>query len=330
MELNITNECGDTLAQCGEPTAVCGLLPTKKPFPKPGGQISKAKTLNPESEAPTNSPSVIGANAGTLTAPPFPLNHPRFLVDNALQQYNTLSATNAASGFPVINALTPNTFETWRFSTAESTLSVDFGGSVTRPIDMVCIGGHNLGSATAQVEVWYEPEPGGTFLQFGDTKTPAVGVNSPLCFFEQAAVNALTVEVRITSVSGTAQISYISGGVALQMQRPLFNGHVPITDGDMTTYYNNKSESGNIIGRAIRAQGYKTDYSFQNIDDTWYRQYFAPFKQKVKLEPIFTAWNLLEYPDDIGYGMVEGDIQTSMQNGTVTKRSGLSFTLLGY
>lgn len=295
----------------------------------PSADIDAPTEATARPAVPASAPSALTANPRTPTTPPFPLNHMRILADNALKRYSTLTATSSAAGFPVTNALTANTGQTWRFTTAASTLQLDFGGG-TEQIDMLCIGGHNLGRAGATVEVYYEPEPGGTLVKFGDTKNLNVTQNDALCFYSETILEALSIEVRITNASGVPQISYISGGVALQMQRPFFNGHVPITDADVTEFYNPRTESGNIRSRLIRRQGYKTSYDFNNIDDTWYRTYFAPVKELLKTEVIFTAWNLLEYPDDIGFGLVEGDINTSMQNGFGTKRSSLSFTLLGY
>lgn len=292
-------------------------------------EIQSPSVASSESSVVVATPSSLTANPRTATTPPFPLNHARILANNILKNYSTLTATNEAAGFPVTNALTANTGQTWRFTTAASTMQLDFGGG-TEQIDMLCIGGHNLGRAGATVEVYYEPEPGGTLVQFGGTKNLNATQNDALCFYSETILEALSIEVRITGASGVPQISYISGGVALQMQRPFFNGHVPITDADVTEFYNPRTESGNIRSRLIRRQGYKTSYDFNNIDDTWYRTYFEPVKELLKTEVIFTAWNLLEYPDDIGFGLVEGDINTSMQNGFGTKRNGLSFTLLGY
>ena len=267
--------------------------------------------------------------AGTRTTPPFALNHPRFLVSNILQGYDTVTATSSTPSSTPLNALKPNTFEKWRFSTSDSTLNVDFG-ETAKQFDMLCIGGHNLGNATANVQVWYKPSVGAAFLQFAQAEQLSFGQNKPLCFYSQTILSAVEIELRITGCNGVPEMSYVSAGVALQMQRPIFNGHTPITDGDVTSYYHNKTESGNIIGQSIRSQGYKTEYSWQNIDDTWYRTYFAPFKQAIKTQPFFIAWNLLEYPLDVGFGRVAQDISTSMQNGTVTKRGGLSFELLGF
>lgn len=294
----------------------------------PESAIAAPSAATAESAPSITTPSALTANAGTKITPPFPLNHARILYDNVLEDYSTVTANNQSAGYPAINALKPNTYESWRFTTSSSTMQVDFGGGV-KTFDMLCIGAHNLGRAGADIQIWYEPEPGGTFVQFDTTKSPPFDQQQhPIVFYSQTAVSALTIEIRITSASGVPSIGYISAGVALQMQRPFFNGHTPITDGDVTEYYSNRTESGEIIGQQIRRQGYETSADWQNLDDDWYRTYFAPFKQAAKLRPFFFAWNLLEYPDDVGFCRIAQDISAPMQNGTRVKRN-ISMNMLG-
>jgi hypothetical protein len=269
--------------------------------------------------APT--PSALTARAGTLTVPPFPLNHARILSSNKLQVYSSVSSD---VGGDSINALKPNTFERWT-PTGDGYFKVVLTSS--QPIDTICLGAHNLGDRGVTVNPQYRETDGGPLIQFAGARTATT--NAPIMFHRSSSVDVRVVEIYLSG-NTDAEVGYISAGLALQMQRPFFNGHVPITDADVTQYYHNKTESGNIIGQAIRSQGYKTSYSWENIDDTWYRTYFAPFKQAIKTQPFFIAWNLLEYPLDVGFGRVAQDISTPMQNGTVTKRGGLSFEFLGY
>lgn len=290
-----------------------------------------ASTTQPSIDAPSaataaaqpviSAPSAITAVSGTATTPPFPLNHARILYENVLQGYNSITDTGPTG--TAINAIKPNTWERWKFSTAANTLIVDFSTAVD--FDTVCIASHNLSNAGATIAVYYEPEPGGVFLEL-DTKTPTN--NEPICFYSETLLDALTIEIRITGASGVPQIGYISAGESLQMQRPFFNGHIPITDGDVTEYYSNRTESGEIIGQQIRRQGYQTSADWRYIDDTWYRNYFDPFKKAAKLTPFFFMWNLLEYPDDVGFCRISQDINCPMQNGFTTKRT-ISMTLLG-
>ncbi|QGZ13097.1 hypothetical protein [Alteromonas phage XX1924] len=296
------------------------------PAPSSKTALAKASVPTPsaksaQSASVTPAPSTLTANPATAVTPPFPLNHARILYDNVLQGYNSITDTGPTG--TAINAIKPNTWERWKFSTAANTLIVDFSTAVD--FDTVCIASHNLSNAGATIAVYYEPEPGGVFVKLGE-KTPTN--NEPICFYSETLLDALTIEIRITGASGVPQIGYVSAGESLQMQRPFFNGHIPITDGDVTEYYSNRTESGEIIGQQIRRQGYQTSADWRYIDDTWYRTYFDPFKKAAKLTPFFFMWNLLEYPDDVGFCRISQDINCPMQNGFTTKRT-ISMTLLG-
>lgn len=310
------------------PTPSSKTAETAATVPAPSSKAAQAKATVPtpsaksaESKAVTPAPSTLTANPATEVAPPFPLNHARILYENVLQSYNSITDTGPTG--TAENAVKPNTWERWKFSTAANTLVVDFSTAVD--FDTVCIASHNLSNAGATIEVYYEPEPGGVFVKLGE-KTPTN--NEPICFYSETLLDALTIEIRISGASGVPQIGYISAGESLQMQRPFFNGHIPITDGDVTEYYSNRTESGEIIGQSIRRQGYQTNADWRYIDDTWYRNYFDPFKKVAKLTPFFFMWNLLEYPDDVGFCRISQDINCPMQNGFTTKRT-ISMTLLG-
>jgi hypothetical protein len=282
--------------------------------------ITTPSAVSSESAPSIPTPSALTPNVGTLTAPPFPLNHARILYDNKLEAYDSISSDVASNA---INAIKRNTWEAWTPS-GPGYFKLIF--SFDRGVDTICIGAHNLSNKGYSLAAFYRKEESGPLLPFGNSVTPTD--NAPIMIHNDISILMRVIEIYISNGSGSARVGYISAGDALQMQRPFFNGHVPITDGDVTTYYSNRTESGEIIGQQIRRQGYETSADWQNIDDTWYRTYFAPFKQAIKDKPFFFAWNLLEYPNDVGFCRVSQDISAPMQNGTVTKRS-ISMKLLG-
>lgn len=283
--------------------------------------IDAPSTATAESEPSINTPSTLTANAGTQTSGNFPLNHARILYNNVLFNYTDVTVTNAQNG---AFALTPNTWQKWTF-TGGNTITIELPAAID--IDTICIGAHNLGSKNYTVGAEWSPDLVSGFTPLTPGKNP--DTDAPLMFhLNGSTVPARRIKILLATGTTSAGIGYISAGISLQMQRPFFNGHTPITDGDVTDYYSNRTESGEIIGQQIRRKGFETSADWQNIDDTWYREYFAPFKQEAKLRPFFFAWNLLEYPNDVGFCRIAQDISAPMQNGTRTKRS-ISMKLLG-
>jgi hypothetical protein len=297
----------------------------QSPVANPIQPIDKANSINAESASSISTPAALIASAGTQTSGTFPLNHARILYDNLLFNYDSVTQNN--SGVP-INALIPSTAQKWEFSVSgEDALWSVILASETL-IDTVCICAHNLFDIGATVQVNYDPEPLGGYIAFGVEKTPVRG-NAPIMIHLGEAVQSIRLQIQVKGGNGIGAIGYISAGIALQMQRPFFNGHQPYTDSDVTEYYNAKSESGNILNRDVRRKGFEASYEWSNIDDGWYRTYIPDLKEKAKKQPMVLAWNLLEYPDDVAFGMTTADIKAPMQNGTVTKRGGFGFTLVG-
>jgi len=288
------------------------------PIANPKAPTDLPKKLDSKSKAFSPTPSALTPNAGTPTSPPFALNHARILYRNLLESFTSVTPSTGATASSVV---VPNTYERWNF-TATGSDSITITLPANENIDTVCVGAHNLDGAT--IEFLYDNNASGSFTSIG-TKT---GGEFDIMLHLSSTVSVRRIRINISGLSGSRFIGYISAGVALQMQRPFFNGHTPITDSDVTEYYSNRSESGEIIGQQIRRKGYETQAQWNNIDDGWYRSYFAPFKQYVKTRPFFFAWNLLEYPDDVGFCRINQDIRSPIQNGSTTKRT-VNMTLLG-
>lgn len=311
---------GTPTLRTAKPAQDVGVPSSRSTQAQPATPAPSARTALAEAVAPA--PSALTPSVTDSYAPPFPLNHARILYNNRLRFYSDLSASE---GTP-LNALIPNTWERWIFDSTASNSAILIELPVAESMDTICIGAHNLGAIGATVSLTYSTD-GVAFQDWEPDFQPANA--APLMRHKSTPVTVKAIQVSISSgAAATGFIGYISAGTALQMQRPFFNGHVPITDADVTTYYYKKTESGNVIGQAVRDQGFETSYEWQNLNDGWYRQYFAPLKQVAKTAPLFIGWNLEEYPDDIGFGVIQDDIQAPIQNGSGIRRS-VSFTLLG-
>ena len=92
-------------------------------------------------------------------------------------------------------------------------------------------------------------------------------------------------------------------------------------------YYDAWTETGNMVGRALRSVQLEGDFSWDNLPDAWYRTYMPAFIESATRFPYMIAWNLLEYPNDVAMAFTDGDISSSY-SGTRNLRS-VSFSARG-
>lgn len=314
---SVTKQVSSSIPTPESPTAPPQTVPSQPETVEPHPD------LIPSQSAPgVSGPSAISGSVTDLVLPPFPLNHARILYDNLLFNYSSITIS---SGTGTTNLVKPNTWERWNF-THDGNQAFVIEIVDTIQMDTICIGSHNLGDLGCTVEFYYDidVEPGG-FVKIGEVNPTN---NDAIMLHLDTPLTTGRIQVNLTGGNNIkGYVGYVSAGIALQMQRPFFGGHTPITDADNTRYYSNKTESGNIIGQQIRSQGYQTKADWKNINDNWYRTYFTPFKQTAKQYPFFFAWNLLEYPNDVGLCRISNDIQAPY-GGQKTLRS-ISIDLLG-
>ena len=292
------------------------------PIPSPSTTVSIPVIKGAEDSASISAPSAITSSVTDLVAPPFPLNHARILYKNELFNYSSITANAGNSN---VNLSTvPNTFQRWAFSGAGAKeVTIVLPSAVQ--MDSVAICAHNVGGST--IETDYTATLGGSFSEFAPDKTSSSANTAIMVHRTSGSVSVRELKIRFSTGAGDFYVGYIMAGVALQMQRPFFGGHTPITDATVTKFYDSLTESGNIIGRSKRSQGQETTADFKNIDDGWYRNYFQGFKESALTLPYAFAWNLLEYPDDVGLCYTDSDISAPYV-GTRALRS-ISFTLKG-
>ena len=258
-------------------------------------------------------PAPIPTPIPDITSPPFALNHARILYNNKLVN----SAVSSTNGSNNIATLKGNTFERWTFTgNAQITYSLD----TVQSIDTIAIGSHNLTGAV--ISVYYDTNDSGMLRHL---RTVTASEKTTMFHFDET-YQAKRISVKITT-DDTGYVAYISAGIALQMQRPFFGGHTPITDSDQSGIEFNRTQSGAIISNTLVNKGYQTSVAINNLNDDWFNQYIPAFRESAKTRPFFFAWNLLEYPTDVGLCMMDGDI-TDQYSGTLNLHS-INFKLLG-
>lgn len=264
-------------------------------------------------------PVSLPANALDPSLPPFPLNHARILYDNLL----TSGAVSSTGGTNDSFVLIPNTFQAWSFTLATSqTITIEL--PVNQNIDTVCIGAHNLKGAT--VTATYGADVADPITLFAASKTP--DTNNAIMFHIDAALSVRRILITVSGSTGLDyKIGFVSAGIALQMARPFFSGHNPMSQNKKHRYFDAWTETGQMVGRSKRSVQLEGDFAWENLPDAWYRAYMPAFIESATLLPYFIAWNLLEHENDVAMAFTDEDISSSY-TGTRDLR-GVSFSARG-
>ena len=262
------------------------------------GSVVAPVNISEVAPATLATPSVITANALDPEIPPFSLKHARILYDNLLLG----STVTASAGTNASLVLIPNTADRWAISTT-SFITLTLPAAVS--IDTIGIGAHNLGSTNYVVSFQYSVTDVSSFVTFKSAQTPAD--DTALMSHLSTSVSARRIRIICTG-SGSAFIGSIYAGIALQMQRPFFAGHSPLPLSAKTIRYSSVTEGGNFVGEQIRRLGFRSSAPFKNLSNDWYRTYFQPFVIHARTLPYFFAWNLEQYPTDVGYCKTNEDI----------------------
>ena len=280
---------------------------------------SATPTIVTSESVPTTAlPTAITAIALPSSTPPYSLKHARILYDNLLLG----SAVTTTAGANGSYTLIPNTADRW---TLTDTGSITFTLASAVDMDTVSIGAHNLGFNGFTVSVEYSIDLVSAFLSFKATQSPSE--DTAMMFHNQSTVSVRRLKIDVTG-TGSVFVGSIYSGIALQMQRPFFAGHTPITLSATTSRYSSMSEGGNFIGEQIRRIGYSTSADWSNLENAWLRLYFKPFMIHARTLPYYFAWNLLEEPLDIGYCKTSEDIKPAYSG--VRNLLDVSFKMVGF
>lgn len=264
--------------------------------------------------------SVISTNL-TLGTGDYPLNHARILYESIATFDNVIGSSEAA-GFPAIAAVNSDTYEYWIPSTMPAVFTVDAG--VAKDVDAVGIAAHSFATDNVTITIEYSTD-GSTWSGVSTGAFGAQDGTPVLALFDKVYARYW----RITFAGSTPpQIGVIYIGEALQMMRPFYGGHTPITLARMTTYIGNKTEGGQTMGTSVIRKGTETSYEWDNLKASWVREKLDPFIVSVcAAVPFFLAWNALQFPKEVGYLYVGEDIRPS--NKGVRDLMSVGFTAQG-
>lgn len=199
--------------------------------------------------------------------------------------------------------LTPDTWQRWRPTGADNTLM-----SLDAPTvcNFIGIAAHTL--TGIEVTVKTSTTLGGALVSQSVT-TPTD--NRPF-IIDLADVTVADVQVL---VDGATEIGVVYAGNLLEMERPLYGGHMPMQVNHSTTYQSTMSESGQFLGRSIIRRGSEAPFDWRNLTAAWVRSTFQPFVESALTLPFFIQWRPDDFATEVAFGHTIGDIIQTNQGG---------------
>lgn len=243
--------------------------------------------------------------AGFLPPTGLTADHPIIGWQNVFTAPGQITAQFDNAAAAVANTANPATYLRWiSTSGASQFLHLVLPSS---SIDYVAIAGHNIADTRMPIGIG----SGSGNATVISPAVLAVGDDSTLIFrFNPITTTEIWINLTASgSPPGTIfpQIAVVYTGRLLYVQRRIYAGHVPITQGRTWKATNGMSESGQFLGRIVLQEFLKTKVPLSLLDPTWYRANFDPFLAQAQEEPFFFAWRPSTYPGEVGYGWLTAE-----------------------
>jgi hypothetical protein len=81
------------------------------------------------------------------------------------------------------------------------------------------------------------------------------------------------------------------------MPQAIYGGHTPARFNRATTFRDNRSGSGEILGRTKLRTSLQASYSWTLLKADWIREYWDDMQLAIEGEPFFIAWRPDKFPD---------------------------------
>lgn len=228
------------------------------------------------------------------------LDHPIIGYHNVVTASN-IAATAENASYPASNLANPATHLKWTgTTTGEQYLTITTG--YVDDIDYVAVAGHNW--ATAEIPVSVEGYIDGAWTNIVD-EVMLADDGPYLGRFDPQSLSQIRIKLAAGSVIPTAAAVYV--GKLVVVERKIYEGHIPLTDGIKTSAVNGKSESGNHLGRIVLGEWRESVIPLSLLTPAWFRTYMRPFLTDGRNLPFFFGWRPETYPREIGYVVLTED-----------------------
>lgn len=220
----------------------------------------------------------------------------------------TVSASSTASGYFADAPNNTLTYEKWRPSSLPATWEYDHGSDIA--CNCVAIAAHDLGTTGAAVNFQYHdgagwtsfasPSTEGYLLLEDGSRLLLEGTGSLLLesdditddsvifiIFPETTASRFRLLIDGTT---TPKIGVVKFGNYLEMQRPIYGDHQPITMARQTVLRSNMSESGEYLGRSVQRMYLQTTFDWRHLTAAWVREHWPSLQLAIEAEPFFIAW----------------------------------------
>lgn len=210
----------------------------------------------------------------------------------------TATATSAASGFGASLAVNFRTYDAWKPTAAPGTLTLTFASA--QDLTYVGIGAHTAGTAGATLTI--EAEIATVWTEIAEVEPETD--DAILVLFEEVSATA----VRIIVSDAVCELGVVMTGMATEIPSKASFLGTPISESMAVEYQDNRSVTGNFLGRTVRADGLNFTLEIANLPETWRATEWAEFKAYTdKGEGVFfIAPKPGPYPDDVALAWATG------------------------
>lgn len=163
---------------------------------------------------------------------------------------------------------------------------------------------------------------GMSWVDCGTSITPTT--KGPLVWYFDA-VNAEEVWIYVTG-STMPTIANVKAGLATVFPVGIPPGFVPGALNPEDELSGTRTNGGQILSAEVIRSGFTESVTLDRLEPSWVRSDWPVFRTAVRTEGVYFAWDIDDYPNEVVYGMVDGQPSTSYSSATFMNAS---FTIKG-
>jgi hypothetical protein len=204
----------------------------------------------------------------------------------------TASSTGAAAGYPAAAAITYATYEGWRPSTNDNSITVTF--SADRTINYIAAVYEGVEcDDTIMVQAQYTVSGAGSATRVVKSGQALYFLAAPgvtLWLLDDVEnVESITLVV-LGGNTSSFRLATLMAGLRTELPRNIYVGATPLGYGRQTVLATNRAEDGGFLGRIVRRQSFSNSWQMANITASDYRSIIEPWARASTTQPFIMAW----------------------------------------